>query len=137
MVKYPTNTHRYASVSTSAFMISEWAKSLQLYNLTPGAMANVQHILEHAEKIEFIEAITVIPGAEILTGEDLRQIYAAAKSGTDFIVETSAISFQTAEGWKRIDNMPMTYTAKKMCSFIEKWRRERSDQDTAAAAEIN
>jgi hypothetical protein len=135
MVKYPTNTHRYAAVSTSAFMISECAKSLQLYDLTPGAMYAVQHILEHAEKIEFIERLTVIPGAEILTGEHLRQIYAAAKSGTDFIVETSAISFQTAEGWKRIDNMPMSYTAKKMHTFIEKWRRERADQDTAAATE--
>jgi len=117
-------------------MISECAKSLQLYNLTPGAMANVQHIIEHAEKIEFIEALTDIPGAEILTGEDLRQIYAAAKSGMTFMVEASAISFQTAEGWKRIDNMPMSYTAKKMHAFIEKWRRERADQDTAAAAEI-
>jgi len=135
MVKYLTNTHRYAAVSTAAHMILQFCKSLQFYDLTPGAMANVQHILEHAEKIEFIEALTVIPGAEILTGEDLRQIYAAAKSGTDFIVETSAISFQTPEGWKRIDNMPMSYTAKKMCSFIEKWRRERSDQDTAAATE--
>jgi hypothetical protein len=135
MVKYQTNTHRYASVTTSAFMISEFAKLLQFHNLTPGAMANVQHIIEYAEKIEFIERLTVIPGAEILTGEHLRQIYAAAKSGTDFIVETSAISFQSAEGCKRIDNMPMTYTAKKMHAFIEKWRRERADQDTAAAAE--
>jgi len=133
MIKYPTNTHRYAAVSTSALMISECVKFMQQYALSAGAMESVQHILEHAERIQFIESLTVIPGAEILTGEDLRQIYAAAKSGTDFIVETSAISFQTAEGWKRIDNMPMNYTAKKMCSFIEKWRRERADQDTAAA----
>jgi len=135
MIKYPTNTHRYAAVSTSALMISECVKFMQQYALSAGAMESVQHILEHAERIQFIESLTVIPGAEILTGEDLRQIYAAAKSGMTFMVEASAISFQSAEGWRRIENMPMTYTAKNMHDFIEKWRRERMERDTAAAAE--
>ena len=137
MVKYPTNTYRYASVSTAAYMIVEFANSLRLHNMSASAMRDVEHIIEHAEKIQFMEALTVIPGAEVLTGEDLRQIYAAAKDGGMFIYESFALHFKAAEGWRRIDNLPMSYTAKKMHNFIEKWRRERMEKDTAAAAETN
>jgi hypothetical protein len=137
MVKYSTNTYRYASVSTAAYMIVEFANSLRLNNLSASAMRDVEHILDHAEKIQFIEALTVIPGAEVLTGEDLRQIYAAAKDGGMFIYESFAILFKAQDGWRRIDNLPMYYTAKKMHNFIERWRRERVEKDTAAAAGTN
>ena len=137
MVKYPTNTYRYASVSTAAYMIVEFCKSLQLTNLSASAMRDVEHILEHAEKIQFIEALTVIPGAEVLTGEDLRQIYAAAKAGVEFCYSPIFISFYNGTEWRRIDNLPMSYTAKKMINFIERWRRERVEKDTAAAAGTN
>ena len=137
MVKYPTNTYRYASVSTAAYMIVEFANSLRLHNMSASAMRDVDHIIEHAEKIQFMEALTVIPGAEVLTGEDLRQIYAAAKDGGMFIYESFAILYKASDGWRRVDNLPMSYTGKKMIGFIEKWRRERMERDTASAAGTN
>ena len=133
-MKYATSTHRHAAVSTSAWMIAEFAKAVQLYNLSEYALRDIRHILEHAERIQFIETLSIIYGSEILTGEDFRTIYKAAKDGTKFEVISGSLTFATDQGQRWIDGFTWENTAQKIVEYIEKWRRERADQDTATSA---